>query len=384
VTATGVSGGGAFKPPPYPYDRLSELRSLAEALPRGVVDCSVGTPCDAPPPAAVRALALSGTERGYPSSVGGPGLRRAAADWLQRRFEVAVDPSAIAVCVGTKEMVASTPQYLHRRDPDRDTVLYPAVSYPTYAMGAALAGCRAVAVPPASVDGSGLDLAALAPSDVGRALLLWTNSPANPSGGLTDLASVAAWGRWHEVPVFSDECYTEFTWEGPPRSVLQSGLEGVVAVHSLSKRSNLAGVRAGFFAGDPELVAFLGAVRQHAGLMVPGPVQAAAAVALADDVHVFEQRERYQERLSFLATALSMAGCPVSMPAGGFYLWVPVPPRWPDAWAMAEDLARTGGLLVSPGDLYGEGGRGYVRVAVVQPMVRLRIVAERLAAARWH
>jgi aspartate/methionine/tyrosine aminotransferase len=403
-----VTGTGGFRPPPYPYDRLRELRLLGEALPGGVVDCSIGTPYDAPPASVVRALAESGAERSYPPSAGGPALRQAAADWLQRRFEVPIDAAAVAACVGTKELVASVPQYLHLRDPSRDTVLYPAVSYPTYAMGAALAGCRAVAVPPSTAEGSGLDLAAVTPSDVERALLLWANSPANPSGGLTDLVVAAGWGRRHGVPVFSDECYTEFTWEGPPRSILQSGLAGVVAVHSLSKRSNLAGVRAGFFAGDPELVEYLRAVRQHAGLMVPGPVQAAAAVALADDVHVAEQRERYLERLRFLAGELTAAGCPVDLPAGGFYLWAPVPDRWPDAWALAEDLARVAGLLVSPGDLYGEGGHGrerdrgsrpteepevgatggqdwhsHVRIAVVQPMERLRLVAERMAAAGW-
>ena len=155
----------------------------------------------------------------------------------------------------------------------------------------------------------------------------------------------------------------------------------MVAVHSLSKRSNLAGVRVGFFAGDPELVEFLRSVRRHAGLMVPGPAQAAGAVALADDEHVEVQRARYRERLAFLAGVLAGAGCPVALPEGGFYLWVPVPAdRWTDAWSMAEDLARRAGLLVSPGDLYGEDGAGFVRVAVVQPMERLELVAERLLA----
>ena len=382
MTTMGVGRGG-FSPPPYPYDRLDKLRAFAEALPGGAVDCSVGTPCDPPPTSVVRALAVSGTERGYPSSAGGPAFRRAAAGWLQRRFEVSVEPSDLAACVGTKEMVASTPHYLHLRNPRRDTVLYPAVSYPTYAMGATLAGCRAVPVPPAHDDGTGLALHAVAPSDATRALMLWANSPGNPTGGLTDLAAAADWGRRHGVPVFSDECYTEFTWEGPPRSILQSGLSGVVAVHSLSKRSNLAGLRAGFFVGDPDLVSYLRAVRQHAGLMVPGPVQAAAAVALVDDAHVAAQRERYLDRLTFLSAALRMSGCPVAVPAGGFYLWLPVPARWSDAWAMAEDLSRTAGLLVSPGDLYGDHGRHHVRVALVQPMARLRLVAERLAAAGW-
>jgi aspartate/methionine/tyrosine aminotransferase len=282
--------------------------------------------------------------------------------------------------VGTKELVASVPHVLRLREPEKDTVLYPAVSYPTYAMGAELAGCRAVPVPPAPGRLGGLNLDAIEPADAERALVLWSNSPSNPTGGLGDLGAEAAWGRAHGVPVFSDECYAEFTWDGAPRSVLQHGRDGVVAVHSLSKRSNLAGVRVGFYAGDAELVEFLRAVRQHAGLMVPGPAQAAGVAALADDAHVEVQRARYRERLVYLGGALGGYGCPVMPPEGGFYLWVPVPAdRWPDAWAMAEGLATDGGILVSPGDLYGEGGAGHVRVALVQPMERLALVGERLA-----
>jgi aspartate/methionine/tyrosine aminotransferase len=294
-----------------------------------------------------------------------------------------VPTESLVACVGTKELVASVPHMFQLRQPDRDTVLYPAVSYPTYAMGAAMAGCRAVPVPPPHGQLGGLDFGAVGESDTARALLLWSNSPSNPTGGLGDLAAEAEWGRSHGVPVFSDECYAEFTWDGPPRSILQYGLDGVVAVHSLSKRSNLAGLRVGFFAGDGELVEFLRAVRQHAGLMVPGPAQAAGVAALSDDDHVEEQRSRYRERLAFLADALTGFGCPVDLPAGGFYLWVPVPAdRWDDAWSMAEELARGAGLLVSPGDLYGQGGAGFVRVAVVQPMDRLQLVADRLRVAR--
>jgi succinyldiaminopimelate transaminase len=375
-----------FELPPYPYDRLSSLGQLAEAHPGGMVDCSIGTPCDPPLPAVIEALSSSGTERGYPASAGSLVLRQAAADWLARRFDLPVPPaSSVAACVGTKELVASVPHVLRLRQPDRDTVLYPAVSYPSYAMGAALADCRAVPVPPLPGQLGGLDLSAIAESDAERALVLWSNSPSNPTGALGDLGAEAAWGRGHDVPVFSDECYAEFTWNGRPRSVLQHGFDGVVAVHSLSKRSNLAGVRVGFFAGDPELVEFLRAVRQHAGLMVPGPAQAAGAVALADDAHVVEQRGRYLERLTFLAGVLGDYGCPVELPAGGFYLWAPVPnTRWSDAWAMAESLAREGGVLVSPGDLYGEGGSGFVRIAVVQPMDRLALVAQRLGRVSSH
>ncbi len=370
-----------FRLPPYPYDRLQGLAKLAEAHEGGMVDCSIGTPCDPPPRAAVDALASSDTERGYPASAGSPQLREAAAEWLTRRFGLAEVPvSSVAACVGTKELVASVPHVLRLREPGKDTVLYPAVSYPTYAMGAELAGCRAVPVPPAPGRSGGLDLDAVEPSDAARALVLWSNSPSNPTGGLGDLGAEAAWGGAHGVPVFSDECYAEFTWDGPPRSVLQHGRDGVVAVHSLSKRSNLAGVRVGFYAGDAELVEFLRAVRQHAGLMVPGPAQAAGAAALADDDHVEVQRARYRERLVYLGGVLGAYGCPVMPPEGGFYLWVPVPAeRWPDAWSMAEALATDGGILVSPGDLYGDGGAGHVRAALVQPMERLALVGERLA-----
>ncbi|HEY4378506.1 MAG TPA: aminotransferase class I/II-fold pyridoxal phosphate-dependent enzyme [Acidimicrobiales bacterium] len=373
-----------FRPPPYPYDRLAGLAEVAQEHDGGMVDCSIGTPYDAPLPAVVEALASSGTERGYPASAGSAQLREAAAAWLTRRFDLPeVPPAAVAACVGTKELVASVPHLLRLRDDSRDTVLYPSVSYPTYAMGAELAGCRAVAVPAAAGRLGGLDLDAITPEDAERALVLWSNSPSNPTGGLGDLGAEAAWGRARGVPVFSDECYAEFTWDGPPRSVLQYGSDGVVAVHSLSKRSNLAGVRVGFYAGDPELVEFLRAVRQHAGLMVPGPAQAAGVAALSDDAHVESQRARYRERLGFLATVLAGYGCPVGLPEGGFYLWVPVPAgRWTDAWEMAAALAADGGLLVSPGDLYGPDGAGHVRVAVVQPMERLALVGDRLARVR--
>ncbi|HWF20529.1 MAG TPA: aminotransferase class I/II-fold pyridoxal phosphate-dependent enzyme, partial [Acidimicrobiales bacterium] len=353
-TATEVPTG--FVPPPYPYDRLESVRAMAvdrfgdraegsgSAGSGGIVDCSIGTPNDPPPAFVIEALASSGAERGYPASIGSAAYRRAGARWLERRFGAHVDPDReLAACVGTKEFVASAAQYLHLRSPDRDTVLYPAISYPTYAMGAVLGGCRAVPVP--ELAGGGLDLGSVDEADADRALMLWANSPSNPTGLLTDLGATAAWGRARRIPVFSDECYAEFTWDGPPRSILTHGLDGVIAVQSLSKRSNLAGVRAGFFAGDPDLVEYLLVVRRHAGLMVPGPVQAAAAVALDDDAHVDEQRQRYRQRLSFLADVLGRWGLPVSTPAGGFYLWAPVPAAVADGgWGLAERLAVEGGL----------------------------------------
>ncbi|MGH9128508.1 MAG: aminotransferase class I/II-fold pyridoxal phosphate-dependent enzyme [Acidimicrobiales bacterium] len=384
-----------FVPPPYPYERLSRARALAEAHDGGAVDLSIGTPCDPPPPAVVAALASSGAERGYPSSVGSRAFREAAAAWLDRTVGAPVPADAVLACVGTKEMVVSLPHWLRLRSPERDTVLYPALSYPSYAMGAELAGCRALPVT-LRPDGA-LDLETVSDQDAARALCLWVNSPSNPTGALDDLEKCARWGRERRVPVISDECYVAFTWDGSGRSILQHGTEGVLALHSLSKRSNLAGLRAGFCAGDHSLVHYLGEVRKHAGLMVPGPVQAAAAVALADEAHVEYQRERYWERLVYLSAVLEGVGLSVAPPAGGFYLWAKVPPgggrpgpgggpgaEGPlgvgggTAWSWVEDLAQRGGVLVSPGDLYGPAGADHLRMAMVAPMDRLELVALRL------
>ena len=364
-----------FSPPAYPYDRLAPLAAVAAAHEGGVVDLSVGTPADPPPPFVVEALGHSGAERGDPPSVGSAELREAAAGWMARRLGVAVPATAVAACIGTKELVAGLPHWLHLRRPDRDTVLYPAVSYPTYAMGATLAGLRAVPVP--VDDRFRLDLSAVGPEDAARALCLWSNSPGNPTGGLDDLEAVVAWGSAHDVLVLSDECYVELTWDGPRRSVLQSGSEGRLAVHSVSKRSNLAGLRVGFYAGDPELVTYLSEVRKHAGFMVPGPAQHAAAAALRDDAHAEEQAARYRRRLARLAEVLA-AGCgiDVALPGGGLYLWVPAPGG--DAWGFAERLATDAGCLVSPGEFYGPAGADHVRIAVVQPDDRIELVATRL------
>jgi aspartate/methionine/tyrosine aminotransferase len=293
---------------------------------------------------------------------------------MQRKFALSIPTSQIAACIGSKEFVATTPQYMKLRSPDRDTVLFPAVSYPTYEMGAILAGCRPVAVP--MTPSGGLDVAKISVSDIKRALMIWSNSPNNPTGDLDDLKSVAEWGRKNNVPVFSDECYVEFTWSRQPESILQHGIDGVIALHSLSKRSNLAGVRVGFYAGDKEIVNYLKEVRKHVGMLVPGPTQAAAVVALNDDAHVAVQRDVYLRRLERLATVLSKwSGFNIDLPKGGFYLWFDAK----DGWAFAEKLANEGGALVSPGDFYGAGGANNVRVAVVAPDSKIELVAKRLA-----
>lgn len=378
--SAGADAAG-FVPPPYPYDRLHPIEVLASAVSGGPVDLSIGTPVDPPADGVVEALAGSGAERGYPPSIGTEALRDAVADWFGRRFGASVEPANVGACIGTKELVAGVPHWLRLRDPSRDTVLYPAVSYPTYAMGATLAGCRAVPVP---VDERWrLDLTAIDEADAERALCLWCNTPGNPAGGLDDLDSVAAWGRSRGVPVFSDECYVEFTWSGEPvvptrapgRTIVSSGQDGVVAVHSLSKRSNLAGLRVGFYTGDPDLVGFLQEVRKHAGFMVPGPAQAAAVVALGDSSGVELQRERYIGRLRRMVSILERIGVDAELPDGGFYLWVPAPGG--DAWAFAERLAADLGVVSSPGEFYGPAAAGHVRLAMVQPDAAFELLEQR-------
>lgn len=356
-----------YEPPPYPYDLLDQLRTVAVERFGSAIDCSIGTPIDPPPAAVVEALGASNAERGYPPSIGSDAFRTSAARWLERIVGVSVDPaSQIGAVVGTKEFVAGTPHYLRMRHPERDTILFPEIAYPSYAQGAVFSGCRAVPVP--LDDQWRMDLSAIDPADAARALCLWVNTPGNPAGGLDDLAAVAQWGRDHGVLVLSDECYIEFTWDGPPQSILQHGSDGVLAVHSLSKRSNFAGARAGFYAGDAELVHYLREVRKHGGMLIPGPVQAASVVAFDDQSHVNEQRQRYWERLQVGRDLLRAAGAEVELPGGGFYLWARASDG--DSWGLARVLAERAGVIVSPGEFYGDAS-AYVRLAVVQPTEEL-------------
>ena len=374
-----------FTPPVYPYARLDDLRRIAEAAAGGIVDLSVGTPMDPVPDCVVQALAEAGPgSAGYPRAIGGPALREAAAGWIDRTFGVTVDPARVVNVIGTKELVASLPHLLRLRDPARDTVLYPAVSYPTYAMGAQLGGCRAVPVPLG--EGWHLDLSAVSDEDAARALLLWLNEPGNPTGSQSaagPLAEAVAWARGRGITVASDECYVEFNWDEagdpvPGATALATGLDGVLAVHSLSKRSNMAGYRCGFLAGDADLVAYIGSVRTHAGMMVPGPIQAAAVAAWNDDAHVEVQRARYAERRRYARARLAEAGLVDAGGPSSFYLWARSADPAEDGWAITARLAESG-TLVAAGDLYGEGGAGHVRLALVEPLDRLELALDRMS-----
>jgi aspartate/methionine/tyrosine aminotransferase len=264
-------------------------------------------------------------------------------------------------------------------------VLYPAVSYPTYAMGAQLAGLRAVPVP---LDGNWhLDVGRVATNDAARGLVLWVNEPANPTGASAThgrLREVVDWARARGVIVASDECYAEFTFDGdgrpaPPLTALSAGPDGVVVAHSLSKRSNMAGMRSGFVAGDRELVAYLGEVRKHAGMMTPAPVQAAAAAALADDAHVAAQRDRYARRRALTVDALSRIGLVHDGGPSTFYLWLRDTDGGTDGWSIAHRLAARG-LLVAPGELYGPDAVAHARLSLTVTDDRLALALDRVVA----
>jgi succinyldiaminopimelate transaminase len=379
------SSPSAFVPPPYPHDRLGPIKARAATVPGGMLDASVGTPVD-PMPAlvldALQAAAPAGT--GYPATIGSPAFRDAAASWVARRFGCTLTPDDVIACIGTKEAVASLPRMLSLRDPSRDTVLYPAVAYPTYEMGALLAGLRPVPVP---VDDEWhLDLDRVDAADAERALVLWLNDPSNPTGAVASppgMRDAVEWARARGIVVASDECYAEFTYDADgapttPVTALHAGADGVLAVHSLSKRSNMAGLRAGFIAGDRTLVTYLGELRKHGGLMMPSPIQAAAAAALGDDEHVREQQARYARRRAVALPALESRGLVHDGGASTFYLWLRDADRARDGWTIAEDLATTG-LVVAPGDFYGTASTDHVRVALTLTDEQVQLLCERAA-----
>lgn len=301
------------------------------------------------------ALAAAANAPAYPLTHGTPELRAAALDWLERRHGVTgLDPAAVLPAIGGKEMVAWLPTLLGMGA--GDVVVHPEIAYPTYEVGARLVGAT-----PVAADG----LLGLGPQRVG---LLWVNSPANPTGGVLPIAhlrKVVAWAREHGAVVASDECYLEFGWDAQPMSLLHPDVcdgdqSGLLSLHSLSKRSNLAGYRAAFVTGDPVLVAELLATCKQAGMIVPAPVQAAMTAALSDDTHVDEQRERYRDRRTALRAGLEVAGFGIDQSEAGLYLWAT---RAEPCWTSTNWLAERG-ILAAPGDFYGPRGAEHVRFAL--------------------
>ncbi|QNG18056.1 succinyldiaminopimelate transaminase [Rhodococcus triatomae] len=355
--------------PDFPWDSLAEAKATATAHPEGIVNLSVGTPVDPVAPVIRAALASVSAVPGYPTTAGTAELRAAAADALDRRYGLAgLAPSAVLPVIGTKELIAWLPRLLGLgRD---DLVVIPELAYPTYEVGAKLAGARVL-----RADG----LARLGPE---RASLVFVNSPSNPTGkvlGVDHLRKVVDWARERGAIVASDECYLGLSWDAEPVSILDErvhggDLTGLLAIHSLSKTSNLASYRAGFVTGDPSLVAELLEVRKHAGMIVPLPVQAAMTAALSDDVHEDEQRERYRRRRDVLLTAVRGAGFTVEHSEAGLYLWAT---RGEHGRKTVQWLAERG-ILVAPGDFYGPDGTDFVRIALTETDERIETAAARL------
>ncbi len=361
-----------FKLPQYPYDQLDVLKTkVAEKFGR-VIDLSIGTPVDPSPEAVKEAYCnLNGSEIGYPPSVGSSELISAISDWLEHLIGFKPNSTRIGACIGTKEFIASLPGILKLKYPEKDTVIGPALAYPTYEMGARLAGLNYEEI---EVVNGEPELTGLSDEVIDRSLCLYVNSPANPSGEIYDLDRIARFAKEKNLLVVSDECYIEYNWNGNAKSILSQDCKNILAVHSLSKRSNAAGIRVGSYTGDAEVVGFLKEVRKHAGLMIPGPSQKAAAAAFRDLEYIQVQKDTYFKRLEILAEFFREIGLEVQLPQGSFYLWIKLISdsrlngldQYDDlCWKWTHWIALNTGVLVSPGIFYGEGGRDYVRVAAV-------------------
>ncbi len=327
----------------------------------------MGTPVDPTPPFIASALAAHSNAPGYPTALGTAEFRTAAADWLQRRLGVRAVMDSILPTIGSKETVAWLPTVLGIER--GSTVLIPELSYPTYEVGALLAGAQ-------------VRRAVSPPEDSAGISLVWLNSPANPHGAVlaaTELQRWVAWGRTFSVPIVADECYVELGWSAEPVSILHPNVvgdsqTGVLAVHSLSKRSNLAGYRAGLIVGDPALIRTVWNVRRHSGLLVPAPIQAAMAAAYRDDTHVAEQRERYRARRAQLTAALLSAGLRIDHSEAGLYLWAT---HQTDSMSTVDWFAERG-ILVAPGTFYGPAGDQHVRIALTATDERVASAVRRL------
>ena len=356
--------------PEFPWDTLADVTALARSHPDGIVDLSVGTPVDPVAPVIREALAAASSAPGYPTTAGTPALRASAGAALRRRYGITdLAPDAVLPVIGTKELIAWLPTLLAIGP--GDAVVVPELAYPTYEVGALLAGAQVLRAD---------SLTQLGPQ---RPALIYLNSPSNPTGKVLPadhLRKVVTWARDRGVLIASDECYLGLSWEAEPLSVLHPSVcdgdhTGLLAVHSLSKTSSLAGYRAGFVAGDPAVVAELLAVRKHAGMMVPTAVQAAMVAALDDDEHEAVQRERYAQRRALLLPALQAAGFTIEHSEAGLYLWATrgEPCRDTVKW-LAER-----GILVAPGEFYGPAGAQYVRVALTATDERIAAAVARLA-----
>lgn len=358
--------------PDFPWDQLTQYAEQARAHPDGIVDLSIGTPVDPTPQVAQAALAAAADSPGYPLTIGIPEVRQAVVDWLAGTHGVTgLGLDQVLPLIGSKEFISNLAAHLGLGP--GDVIGYPALAYPTYEVGAAYVGATPVATD---------SLTSFGPE---TPKLLWINSPSNPSGRVlpkAHLKKVVDWCRERGVLLVSDECYLDCVWEGEAVSVLHPDVcggsaDGILVVHSLSKRSNLAGYRCGFVAGDRGVIAELLAVRKNLGLLMPGPTQRAMAAVLGDEDHVAVQHERYRARRTKLRAALEAAGYTIEHSEASLYLWTTKGPDGPDCWSIVGELAAQG-ILVAPGAFYGTAGAHHVRVALTATDERVDAAVARL------
>lgn len=368
--------------PAFPWDAIDGAKRRAAEHPDGIVDLSVGTPVDPTPASVQAALAAAADSPGYPTTIGTPALREALVGFVRRHRGApeTLGVDGVLPTVGSKELVAHLPFQLGIGA--GEIIAFPHIAYPTYDMGARFVGAETLPLDMVALAAEG-DAALPNPGAAERIRLLWLNSPSNPTGEVLDAAQLAAivgWARERGITVASDECYALLPWtvdEVPsvldPR-VNGGSLDGLLCVYSLSKQSNLAGYRAAFVAGDPALVGELVAVRKQAGMMLPGPLQAAMTAALGDDAAPAVQREIYRARRALLEPALLAAGGTVHGSQAGLYLWT----TFGEAAMATVDRLAAVGVLVAPGMFYGEGGEEFVRVALTATDERIAAAARRL------
>jgi succinyldiaminopimelate transaminase len=348
------------KLPDFPWDALAPYGVIARSHPEGAIDLSVGTPVDATPEFIQAALQEAANSPGYPVTAGTPQLREAIERWARTQLGATGDFGVLPL-IGSKEFVAWLPTFVEAK-----SVLYPSVAYPTYLVGALLAQAEATAV---EIDSTTWQ----------RADMAWVNSPSNPTGRVhseAELRAAIAWARQHQSLVVSDECYFEFGDSAVPTSFTDGDNRNILAVHSLSKRSSMAGYRAAFVIGDPALIARILEVRKHAGMIVPLPVQQAMVAALSDSAHVAEQRSRYNFRRSVLRPALEAAGFTIEDSVAGLYIWAT---RHESAWDSVAWLADLG-ILATPGAFYGDAGAQHIRIALTATDEQISSAAARLQA----
>lgn len=357
----------------YPWDAVIPYRERAAQHPQGLVDLSIGSPVDPTPDIIRRALAEATDAHAYPQTVGTPAVREAIVDWYARRRGVPdLTVDNVLPTIGSKELVALLPTLLGLGD--GDIVVHPLVAYPTYEVGARIAGATPLAAddPASWPEGT---------------KLIWINTPGNPDGRtwtVDELAAAVVRARELGAVLASDECYAELGWDGPWAteaipSILDPRVTGgkrsnLLSVYSLSKQSNLAGYRAAFVAGCARIVADLLTARKHLGLMPPAPIQHAMAVALGDDEHVAAQKELYRARRDTLRPALEAAGFRIDGSEAGLYLWAT---EGRDAWESMARLADLG-ILAGPGPFYGAHSTQHVRLSLTAPTERIAEGARRL------